>query len=171
MKPTVSVRMNGRCPGWPDQPGRRIERDEEVVGRGEPGAAQPVEQRGLARVGVADERDDRHAGAAAPVALLAPVGLHVRQLALDLHHATPDHAAVGLELRLARSPRADAAAQPLEVGPLPDQPRQQVRELRQLDLQLALRRARALGEDVEDERGAIDHLDAERLGEVALLDR
>src|SRR5207247_1988886 len=46
-----------------------------------------------------------------------------------------------------------------------------VRELRQLDLELAFGAARALGEDVEDERGAVDHLDAERLAEVALLDR
>jgi hypothetical protein len=30
---------------------------------------------------------------------------------------------------------------------------------------------RALGEDVEDQRGPVDDLDAERLGDVALLDR
>ena len=94
----------------------------------------------------------------------------MRQLALDLQHPAADHPAVRLELRLAWPAGADAAAEPLEVGPLPDQPRQEVRELGQLDLQLALRGARPLGEDVEDERGAIDHLDAERLGEVALLD-
>src|SRR4030095_3361384 len=75
------------------------------------------------------------------------------------------------ELRLARAPSADAAAQTLEVGPLPDQSRQEIRELRQLDLQLALGRARALGEDVEDQRRPVDDLDAERLGGVALLAR
>src|SRR4029077_1334041 len=78
---------------------------------------------------------------------------------------------VRLELRLARAPGADAAAQTLEVGPLPDQARQEIRELSQLDLQLPLGGARALGEDVEDQRGPVDDLDAERLGDVALLDR
>ena len=68
------------------------------------------------------------------------------------------------------SPRADAAAEPLEVLPLPDEARQQVGELGELHLQLALHRARPLGEDVEDERGAVDDPQAERAAEVALLD-
>src|SRR3989442_1525045 len=109
---------------------------------------------------------------APPTGALQPaVRLHAFELALELLHALADHAAVGLELRLTGTARADAAAQALEVLPLADEPRQQVRELRQLDLELALGAARALGEDVEDERGAVDHLDAERLAEVALLDR
>ena len=163
MKPTVSVRMNGGVRRARHQAGGRIERDEELVGRGAAGAGQTIEQGGLARVGVADEGDHRHAGA--PAARRAAGGGASARAASSPRifiDALADHAAVGLELGLARSPRADAAAQPLEVLPLPDQPRQQVRELRQLDLELALRGARALGEDVEDERGAVDHLDAER---------
>ena len=97
--------------------------------------------------------------------------LHALELASDLHHAAADDATVRFELGLARPPRADAAAEPLEVRPLPDEPRQQIRELRQLDLQLALARARALGEDVEDQRRPVDDLQAERLGHVALLAR
>ena len=62
--------------------------------------------------------------------------------------------AVGLELGFARSPEADAAADTREVGPHPGQARQQVLELRQLDLQLGFVAARPGGEDVEDDFGA-----------------
>src|SRR5207247_217406 len=78
-------------------------------------------------------------------------------------------AAVDLELRLTGPPRAHAAAQAREVGPLACQPRQEVLELRQLDLHLALERARPLREDVEDEGAAVDHLALAALLEVALL--
>ena len=44
-------------------------------------------------------------------------------------------------------------------------------ELRQFDLQPRLRRAGAAGEDVEDQLAAVEHLDAERLLQVAGLGR
>src|SRR3989449_9454654 len=91
------------------------------------------------------------------------------QLAANLHDAVANDAPVGLELGLARPPRADATAETLEVAPLPHEPRQEIRELGELHLELALARARALREDVEDQRGAVDHLDPQRLGDVALL--
>ena len=75
--------------------------------------------------------------------------------------------AIGLDLRLARAPRADSAAEALEVGPEPAHPREVVLELGELDLQLALGRVRVVGEDVEDDRGSVDHRHAERLLEVA----
>src|SRR5262249_58209342 len=92
-----------------------------------------------------------------PGARHPPMRLHALELALELLHALADHATVGLELRLARAPRTDAAAEALEMLPLADEPWQQICELRELDLQLALRAPCALGEDVEDERGAVDH--------------
>ena len=49
--------------------------------------------------------------------------------------------------------------------------REVVLELRELDLELALGGVRVRGEDVEDDRGAVDHRHAERLLEVALLAR
>ena len=52
-----------------------------------------------------------------------------------------------------------------EVAPHTGQPRQQVLVLRELDLELALARARPLGEDVEDEAGAVEDLDAQLLRE------
>ena len=69
---------------------------------------------------------------------------------------------------------AAAAALPLEVGPELGEPRQAVHVQGQLHLQLPLARARVLREDVEDERRAVDDLDARALApeldlEVALL--
>ena len=61
-------------------------------------------------------------------------------------------------LRFARPARADAAAQPRHLHAVPGQPRQQVVQLRQLHLQPAFAGARARGEDIEDELGAVDDL-------------
>src|SRR6185369_14161944 len=63
-----------------------------------------------------------------------------------------------LELRFAGAPRADAAT-PLsrEVRPVSRQPRQEVLELGELDLQLPFDALRALREDVEDELAPVDH--------------
>ena len=93
------------------------------------------------------------------------------QAALELGDAPPREAPVGLELRLARAARADAAAEPLEVLPHPAHPRQVVLELRELDLELALGAARVLGEDVEDQLRAVDDPRLEQVLEAALLRR
>ncbi len=156
--------------GRADQPCRRIQRDEEPVRGDPPGSRQLIEQGGLAGVGVADEGDHRIAGGLAAVAHEPAMHPHPLELLAELLDAVADDPAVRLELGLAGSPGPDAAAQPLEVLPLPDQPRQQIGELGQLDLELALHGPRALGEDVQDERGAVDDLEAEAAAEVALLD-
>ena len=57
------------------------------------------------------------------------------------------------------------------MRPQPPHPSQVVFELRELHLELALRGVRMGSEDVEDDRGAIDHRQAERALEVALLAR
>mgnify|MGYP003693800959 CR=1 FL=1 len=152
-----------------DEPGRRIESDEEPVGSGVLRSRQVIEQGGLAGIGIADEGDHGHPGRLAPVAEEATMHAHSPELAADLLDAMTDHAAIGLELRFTRAPRADTPAQPLQMLPLPDEAREEIRELGELDLQLALHGPRALGEDVEDERGAVDDLEAERPAEIALL--
>ncbi len=83
----------------------------------------------------------------------------------------PGQPAVGLELRLAGAPRADAAAEALEVLPHASHARKVVLELRELDLELALRRSRVLGEDVEDQLRPIDDAQLERVLEAPLLAR
>ena len=77
--------------------------------------------------------------------------------------------AVRLQLRLARPPQPDAAADARQVRPHALEPRQQVLELRELDLQLRLVAARPRREDVENHLGAIHDAHAERLLQVLAL--
>ena len=146
MKPTVSVTGTAAVRSKPRVVGSSVSNRRSRRETSAPVRA--LRKRRLARVRVAGEGDRRRPG----LALLAPGpplgrGPH-RAQHLD---AAADQAAVGLELRFARAPRADAAAEPLEVLPHAAQPGQDVVELRELDLELALALAR-LGEDVEDEQ-------------------
>ena len=72
MKPTVSETSSSRRSGSRTLPDERIERDEERVRRDRFAAGQRVEQRRLAGVGVADQRDRRHGGLLPPLAQLRP---------------------------------------------------------------------------------------------------
>ena len=78
---------------------------------------------------------------------------------------------VGLQLRLARASQADAALLPLEVGPSAHQARRQVRELRELHLQLAFEAARALRKYVENQPVTVQNSTICELLEVAFLAR
>src|SRR5207344_121719 len=64
---------------------------------------------------------------------------------------------------------ADAARLSRQVTPKARQSRQQMLQLRQLNLQLAFPRAGALREDVEDQRGAVENFGAEDFFQVAAL--
>ena len=148
---------------------RRVERREQLVGGIRVRRGQPIEQRRLAGIRVADQRNRRH-GPALP---LAPRGValheHLVEAVVERLDAAADQAAVGLELRFTRTAQTDAALLALEVGPAAHQARRQVLELRELDLQLAFEAARALREDVEDQAAAIEHAALEFLLEVAFL--
>ena len=80
-----------------------------------------------------------------------------------------DDPAVLFELLLARAPDADPALVARQVGPHPLQPGHRVLELRQLDLEVGLVGPRPGGEDVEDDLGPVDHLDAQELLQVPRL--
>ena len=144
---------------------------EQAVAHADLGTGERVEQRRLAGVGVADERDRRQRGALALGALHGARALDVLEAALERGDAVAREAAVGLDLRLAGAPRADSAAEALEVGPQPAHAREVVFELGQLDLQLALGAVRMRGEDVEDHGRAVDDGQADGLLQVALLAR
>ncbi len=165
--------------GQLNAPGGGIERGEELIRHEDLGIGQRVEQRGLARVGVADQCDGGHARSASTRTMALSMRADLLQLILQMRDAPPDHAAVGLQLRLAGAADADAsrssAGAPAglagQVGPGPRQTRQPVFVLGKLDLERSLPRMGVLGEDVEDQRGAIQQFDvvAEDLLELALV--
>src|SRR3954471_21073555 len=154
----------------------RVERVEQPVAHADLRAGERVQKRRLAGVRVTGERDLRQVPALALGAHDGTRALALPQLAPQRGDPVSRETAVGLELRLARAAGADAAlaaagAEALEVRPQAAHPREVVLELGQLDLELALRALRVAGEDVEDDRGAVDDRDPELLLEVAALAR
>ena len=102
---------------------------------------------------------------------------HPRRRWFEERHAVQDDAAVHFQLRFARTAQthraalaaARAAALTFEVSPEPLQAREHVFVLGQLDLRLRAGRLGAHGEDVEDERRAVEYLDFEFFLDVANL--
>src|SRR5829696_8656197 len=94
-----------------DRAGGRIERREkEVLGENLRGR-HAVEERRLAGVGVADERDDRVGHAPAAFAMKAAGAGHRLEIALDARHALLNEPPIGLDLRLSgTAEEAEAAA-------------------------------------------------------------
>ena len=166
---TVSVAV--RRGGAPDRSRGRVERVEQPVAHPHLGAGERVQERRLAGVRVADERHRRQRRALALGAHHRARALHVLEPAPQRRDPVARQPSIRLDLALPRSPRADSAAEALEVRPQSAHPREVVFQLSKLDLQLALRAARVRGEDVEDHRRAVDHRHAERLLQVALLAR
>ncbi len=80
-----------------------------------------------------------------------------------------DAASVGLELRFPRSARPNPSPEPGERGIGANEPGEQVLQLGQLHLKLALASACAPREDVEDQLRAVDDLSLERLFQVPRL--
>ena len=116
--------------------------------------------------------------ASAPPAFDVAGGLHARDLLAQLRHPRVDPAPVDLDLRFTGAAAADpeppggpATDLPRQRLAPPAQARQQVLHLGQLDLGLALLGAGVLGEDVQDQRGAVDDLHLDDLLEFAQLGR
>ena len=96
---------------------------------------------------------------------------HPREIATQPRHARTDPAAVGLDLGLARASGADTGTGAGHRFTPAAQPGKQVRQLRELHLRLALAGGGVLGEDVEDQRGAVNDLDLDDLLQLAQLAR
>jgi len=92
---------------------RRIKRGEEPVLRQHTGTGQRVQQRGLARVGVADQRDHRRARALAPFAVQLAVGAHMFQFLDELFLLPAQQTPVDLDLLFALTALLHAALLPL----------------------------------------------------------
>ena len=151
----------------PQAPRSRVEGREHLVGDVHLGARQGPQQRALARIRIADDGQNRDRAAPPPLPPVLALRGELLQLAFEPGQAIPGTPAVDLELRLAGSPSADAAGESRQrnLGALRE-PRQQVLELRQLHLELAVARGRMLREDVEDELRAV-YARSMREGELA----
>ena len=155
--------------GQPHLAQQRIERDEQRVRDERFLPREAVEERRLAGVGVADQRDGRQQAFAPAIAQLRAARLDVGDLLADDAEAVADVPAIDFELRLTGAAGADAAAEPRQPVARADQPGHEVLELRELDLELAFARARPPREDVEDQLRAIDDREPGFLLEVAQL--
>src|SRR5260370_24013952 len=146
---------------------RGIQRREELVLNQHARGRERVEERGLSRIRVADDRDHRNRLTGTLAALLRAVAAHGFELAAQLADAATNALAVLLQLGFTGSTDADSAAHAAaarsaratadagEITPLAGEPGQAILQLRQLHLQLALARARVLGEDIQNQRRAV----------------
>ena len=82
-----------------------------------------------------------------------------------------DHPAIGLELRLTRTARADPALGPRQMGPHALQPRAHVLQLGKLDLESGLGRSGPKREYIEDELGPVHDANADPLLQGRALSR
>ena len=93
------------------------------------------------------------------------------ELRLEAADAFPRASSPDFELRLTRTPASDTASEARKrVVPLPES-RQEVPHLRELYLQLAVARFGVLGEDIENELGAIYNLEIGHSRDVVRLGR
>ena len=147
----------------------RIEGGEELVGRQDVGARQPIQQRALAGIGVADEGDGHVVLAGLHLPLFPAVDLG--DFGAEIVDPLLDEPAIDLELFLARPTHADPHLEARQMGPQLLEPRQRILQLRQLHRQAGLVGAGPRGEDVEDHLGAVKNLRLQLLLEVADLGR
>src|SRR5829696_7279799 len=147
----------------------RIERDEQCVGGDRVIAGERIEQRGLARVGVADERHRGYRSLVPTFAQLRPALADLVDLSGKDADPVADAPSIRFELRFAGTPGAAATAEPGEGGRRAYQPRHQILQLGKLDLELAFTSPGAPGENIEDQLRSVENLAIERLLEVAQL--
>ena len=120
------------------------------------GAGERIHERGLAGISIADETGSDFVAAGLHLARAAL--LDVPDVAFEVADPLAHQPAVGLDLAFARPAHADAALDPLEMGPHVAQPRKGVLELREFNLVARHRGARAARKDVKDQFGAINDL-------------
>ena len=144
---------------------RRVQRCKECIlhERSSPGDA--IEQRRLAGVGVAGDRDGWHGVAVAIGALRLTCRLEGQNLLLQTGHASVDAAAVQLDLCLTRTTASHTVTRAHLATGLAGhrltptaKAGKQVLQLGEFHLGLALAALGMLAKDVEDHGGAVDDL-------------
>src|SRR5450755_1518247 len=134
-------------------------------------AGEPVEQRRLARVGIADQRYDRRTSMRAPIAVALALLADQFQIFLQVIPLPTQHTAVDLDLLLTFAALLRAAALARKVRPLPRDAGQVVLDLGQFHLQAPLAGTCTLAEDDQDQRRAIEHLHLQFTFQVTVLPR
>ena len=183
MKPTVSVN-SAQCPAGSSTRrvvGSRVAKSWLATNTSE--RARRLSRVDLPGVGIAHQGHDRDLRALALRAVAHPVGAHFFQFLLQLGNALADLAPVHFQLgfagaaqaNAARAAGAPAAAAGLagQVGPGAGQAGQAVFILRQFHLQHAFAGLGVLGEDIQDQRGAVDdvHVGPQALFQLAQVAR
>ena len=96
--------------------------------------------------------------------------IHFLQARSQLLDAPGEQAPIQFQLGFTRAAQTDrTAALAFKVRPATHQARGHVLELGQFDLELAFVRTRTLGEDVENQAGAIDHAALRQRFQIAFL--
>ncbi len=161
--------QHGFAAGQRHPPHRRVEGGEQPVLDQHTGLGEPVEERRLAGVGVPDQRHHGDLGPSPCLGVGGPGLTDSGQLALELGDPFQDAAAIRLQLGLTRAAGVDAGTESAHLQASAAEPGETVPVLGQLHLDPTLVAGGVLGEDVEDERHPVDHVDVERLLQVALL--
>ena len=146
-----------------------IERGEEFVLGQNLRSGERVEQCRLAGIRVTHDGRQWPLTALAALALCLAHAFDLLQIAPQFGDSFLNAAAIHFELALAIASHSDAAFLPRKVRPQSREARQDMLQLRHLDLHFAFPRASSLGEDIEDERGAIEYLAIEHTLEIARL--
>ena len=150
-------------------PDGRVQGGEELVLREDVGFREEVHQGALAHVGVTHERQAHEAAAVAPLG--GHLAVHLLEVLLQLGNPLFDDPAVHLDLGLTHTAAgAHAAPLPLQVCPHAGEPWQHVLIMSQFHLHLRIGGLGSLGEDLQDQAGAVDDVAAlDELLDVALL--
>jgi hypothetical protein len=104
-----------------------------------------------------------------PLTKLRPTLTDVFNLFRNRVDALSDAAPICFQFRFAGTSRPDSAAQPRQGGTHPDEARQEVPQLGELDLQLSFLRARPPGKDVENQLRPVDHFPVNRILDLSQL--
>ena len=132
---------------------------------------QRIEQRRLPRICVSHQRHSAKRDRLPRPAPQRPLPAHRFDGTFDFSDALANSPPVGFEFLLARSARADSAAQSRKFALAPGEPWQQIIELRKFDLELSLAAVRMARENIEDQLRAVDDAAICAALDIAMLDR
>ncbi len=134
---------------------RGVQRGKELVLGKHLALAQQVHQRRLAHIGVSHQCHTHQCLAVLP--LLHLLLVNILQLLFQQGNLLGNQSAVGLNLCLARPAHTDTTALPLKVCPHAGQTRQHILQLCQFHLCLGDTGTGALGEYIQNQRGAVQN--------------